>query len=82
MPGAVFSPVLRSDPGWRRPLVHTTCGSQPPRRAPTASVSSSRCTYFCAAPSIAARTSGSIVDPLMIVYVPRALINGRTPIDW
>ena len=31
------------------------------------------------AASIAARTSGSIVDPLMIVNVPRALISGRTP---
>ncbi len=51
-------------------------------RAPTASVSSSRCTYFCAAASIAARTSGSIVDPLMMVKVPRALMSGRTPMDW
>ena len=34
------------------------------------------------AASIAARTSGSIVEPLMMVKVPRALISGRTPIDW
>ena len=31
---------------------------------------------------MASRTSGSIVDPLRIVYVPRALMRGRTPIDW
>jgi len=31
---------------------------------------------------MAARTSGSIVDPLRIVNVPRALMSGRTPIDW
>ena len=29
---------------------------------------------------MAARTSGSIVEPLMMVNVPRALISGRTPI--
>ena len=31
------------------------------------------------AASIAARTSGSIVEPLMMVKVPRPLISGRTP---
>jgi hypothetical protein len=30
---------------------------------------------------MAARTSGSISEPLMIVNVPRALISGRTPTD-
>jgi hypothetical protein len=30
---------------------------------------------------MAARTSGSIREPLMIVYVPRALMSGRTPIE-
>ena len=30
---------------------------------------------------MAVRTSGSMVEPLRIVYVPRALMMGRTPID-
>ena len=51
------------------------------RRAPIAAISSSRWTCCCAAASIAARTSGSISEPLMMVNVPRALISGRTPID-
>ena len=46
-----------------------------------AAISSSRWTCCCAAASMAARTSGSIRDPLMMVKVPRALISGRTPID-
>ena len=50
-------------------------------RAPIASASSSRCTYCREAASIAARTSGSISEPLMIVNVPRALMSGLTPID-
>ena len=50
-------------------------------RAPMAAISSSRCTCCCAAASMAARTSGSMSEPLMMVKVPRALISGRTPID-
>ncbi len=49
------------------------------RRAPIDSASSSRCTYWRAAASIAARTSGSINEPPMIVKVPRALTSGLTP---
>jgi len=30
---------------------------------------------------MAARTSGNMREPLMMVNVPRALISGRTPID-
>ena len=51
------------------------------RRAPIAAISSSRCTCCWAAASMAARTSGSMSEPLMMVNVPRALISGRTPID-
>ena len=60
---------------------HSACVSAA-RRAPIAAMSSSRCTWCCAAASMAARTSGSMREPLIIVNVPRALISGRTPIDW
>ena len=82
MPPATQAAVASVSPA-EQPLV-TRPHSAPvstARRAPTASASSSRCTYFRAAASIAARTSGSIVEPLMMVKVPRALMSGRTPID-
>ena len=82
MPPATHAALASVSPA-EQPLV-TSPHSAPvrtARRAPTASASSSRCTYFFAAASIAARTSGSMVEPLMIVNVPRALMSGRTPID-
>ena len=49
--------------------------------APMPAISSSRWTYCWEASAIAARASGSIVDPLMMVNVPRPLMRGRTPIE-
>ena len=49
-------------------------------RLPTASITSSRCACCWFAALFAARTSGSSIDPPMIVSVPRQLISGRTPI--
>ena len=51
------------------------------RRLPTPSISSSIWTKLREASSIARFTSGRVVDPVMIVNVPRALMTGRTPID-
>ena len=51
-------------------------------RCPTASASSSICTKYFEAASIAARTSGRSTDPPMMVNVPRQLMIGSTPIDW
>ena len=51
------------------------------RRLPTPSISSSSCTYCWFAALFAARTSGSSIEPPMIVNVPRQLMIGRTPID-
>ncbi len=50
------------------------------RRLPTAAITSSSCTYCWLAALLAARTSGSSIDPPMTVSVPRQLMNGRTPI--
>ena len=50
-------------------------------RRPTASASSSSCTLYWQAASMAARTSGSSIDAPMMVNVPRQLMTGSTPMD-
>ncbi len=50
-------------------------------RLPIPSASSSYCTKFDDAASIAARTCGRSREPPIIVKVPRQLISGSTPID-
>ena len=50
-------------------------------RLPTAAISSSSWACCWLAALFAARTSGSSIEPPMIVSVPRQLMSGRTPID-
>jgi hypothetical protein len=59
---------------------HSACMSSL-MRWPAANCSSSICTYCCEALAIASRTSGSISEPEMMVYVPLQLISGRSPRD-